>query len=77
MGLDLTLLPLRGFKEVNSSVLCYDRLSFDRDYDIFGQIIDCGEDRIKPSIETNRSQIAHFFSKSFAGNYSLLRQQIR
>ena len=24
-----------------------------RDYDIFGQIIDCGEDRVKPSIETN------------------------
>ena len=53
MGLDLTLLPLRGPREMgNISVLCHDRLSFDRDYKIFGQLTDVGEGN-KPTIKAN------------------------
>lgn len=56
MGLDLTLLPLREAREIGSeSVLCYNRLGFDRDYRIFGQLTGCGEHggKIKPTIKTN------------------------
>ncbi len=56
MGLDLTLLPLRDAREIgNASVLCYNRLSFDRDYGIFGQLTECGErgGNIKPTIKTH------------------------
>ena len=53
MGLDLTLLPLRGPHEMGEiSVLCYDRLIFDQDHEIFGQLIDCGEGN-KPTIQVN------------------------
>ena len=53
MGLDLTLLPLRGPREMgDTSVLCHDRLSFDRDYEIFGQLTDVGEGN-KPMIKAN------------------------
>jgi len=53
MGLDLTLLPLRDARSIGeASALCHDRLTFDRDYEIFGQIIDCGEGK-KPTIKTN------------------------
>jgi len=51
MGLDLTLLPLRDPREVGEvSVLAYNRLSFDRDSELFGQItdIDGSEPTIKP-----------------------------
>ena len=36
----------------DTSVLCHDRLSFDRDYKIFGQLTDCGEGN-KPTIKTS------------------------
>lgn len=50
MGLDLTLLPLRGPQEMgDTSVLCHDRLTFERDYEIFGQLTDCDEGN-KPTI---------------------------
>ena len=53
MGLDLTLLPLRGPQQMSDvSVLCYDRLSFDRDYEIFGQLSDVGEGN-KSTIKAN------------------------
>ena len=53
MGMNLTLLPLRGPQELNEiSVLCYDRLSLDSDNDIFGQLVDLGEGN-KPTINTN------------------------
>ncbi|TAL49468.1 hypothetical protein EPN83_00375 [Patescibacteria group bacterium] len=53
MGLDLTLLPLRGPQQMgDTSVLCHDRLSFDRDYEIFGQLTDVGEGN-KPTIKAN------------------------
>ena len=53
MGLDLTLFPLRGPQAMgDTSVLCHDRLSFDRDYEIFGQLTDCGEGN-KPTIKVN------------------------
>ena len=62
MSLELVLLPLRGPEEVGSrSVLCYERLRFDQDYRIFGQLTDmsshCGSgvDDIpaKPTIRVN------------------------
>ncbi len=41
MSLDLTLLPMREPQKLSeTSVLCYDRLAFDQDYRIFGQLID-------------------------------------
>lgn len=44
MSFDLTLLPLEGPHDLkNTSVFCHDRLSFDRDYEIFGQLTDVGE----------------------------------
>jgi hypothetical protein len=53
MGLDLTLLILRGPREIGeTSVLCYDRLSFDRDSNIFAQLTDYGEGN-KPTIKVN------------------------
>lgn len=53
MGLDLTLLPLSGPKELgDTSVLCRDYLSFDRDYEIFRQIIDFSDGN-KPTIKAN------------------------
>lgn len=52
MGSDLSLLPLRGPDQlVRVSVGCLDRLSFDRDYEIFGQLIDSFGD--KPTIQVN------------------------
>lgn len=39
MGFDLTILPLRNLRELTGQMtLCYNRLAFDRDYRIFGQI---------------------------------------
>lgn len=39
MGLNLTLLLLNRHEQMGyTSVLCSDRLSFDRDYEIFGQL---------------------------------------
>ncbi len=39
MGARLTLLPLGGPEEMGyKSVSCFDLLSFDKDYDIFGQL---------------------------------------
>ena len=35
MGLDLTLIPLKDARELVGTILAYDRLSFDRDYQIF------------------------------------------
>ncbi len=53
MGLDLTLLPLSGPRQLGETfVLCYDRLTFDRDYDIFGQLTDLGKGN-KPTINAN------------------------
>src|SRR3989338_1619002 len=53
MGLGLTLLPLRGPQQMGDvSVLCHDRLSFDQDYEIFGQLSDVGEGN-KPTIKAN------------------------
>lgn len=53
MGLDLTLLPLQGPREMgDTSVLCYDRLIFDQDHEIFGQLTDCGKGN-KPTIQAN------------------------
>jgi len=53
MGLDLTLLPLRGPQEMGDRlVICYDRLSFDPDYEIFGQLTDVGDGK-KPTIKAN------------------------
>jgi len=41
MGLYLTLLPLSGPERLTETVVtCYDRLSFDQDYDIFNQLTD-------------------------------------
>ena len=41
MSLELTLLPLRGLKEMGErSVFCYERLRLDQDYRIFGQLTD-------------------------------------
>lgn len=43
MGMDLTLIPLSGPQELRSrEVFCGDRLSFDRDSRIFGQLRDDG-----------------------------------
>lgn len=53
MGQDLTLLPLKGPRQMAEvSVLCYDRLSFDRDEEIFDQLIDVGRGN-KPTIKTS------------------------
>ena len=53
MGLDLALLPLRDPKKLcDVSVLCHDRLSFDQDYEIFGQLTNIGEGN-KPTIKVN------------------------
>lgn len=53
MGKDLTLLPLRGPQDLCSGeVFCDTRLSFDRDYRIFGQLRDdmaAGDQTIEPS----------------------------
>ena len=39
MGVDLTLLPLKGARQIgDESVICIDCLNFDQDYEIFGQI---------------------------------------
>lgn len=38
MGMDLTLLPLKEGALSDTHVLCYERLSFDRNYKIFDQI---------------------------------------
>ncbi len=44
MGLDLTILPLRGPKDLGeTSVLAYNRLQFDRDYELFAQIIEMND----------------------------------
>ncbi len=41
MALDLTLIPLRGPKELGLTlVVCSDSLAFDRDYEVFGQLRD-------------------------------------
>ncbi len=51
MGLDLTILPMHGPQEMGEvSILTYNLLKFDRDHDIFGQIIelDDSEPTIKP-----------------------------
>ncbi|RJO59496.1 hypothetical protein C4546_01975 [Candidatus Parcubacteria bacterium] len=51
MGLDLTLLPMRGPRELGErNVFAYNRLRFDPDYSLFGQIreIDGSEPTIKP-----------------------------
>ncbi len=60
MGLSLTVLPLKDHKELFSdSVPCYDRISFDRDYKIFAQFVDCGAQFVdcgeteKPTIKTS------------------------
>ena len=53
MGLDLTLLPLMGPQEIGGkSALCHDRLSFDRDSSIFGQLTDLGYG-CRPTIKAN------------------------
>ena len=53
MGLDLTLLPLKGPRQMTDAlVFCYDRLVFDRDYQIFSQLTDMGEGN-KPTIKVN------------------------
>lgn len=53
MGIDLTLLPLRGPQQMGDTlILCHDRLSFDRDYEIFGQLINFGEGK-KPIIKAS------------------------
>ncbi len=53
MGLDLTLLPLRGPQQMGDiSVLCHDRLSFDQSYEIFGQLTNVGEGN-KPTIKAD------------------------
>ena len=52
--MDLTLLPLRDLRAMGDThVLCYDRLSFDRDYKIFGQLMDMTPDEPKPTIKAN------------------------
>jgi hypothetical protein len=51
MGLNLTLLPLQNPRElVEVSVSTYNRLRFDRDYSLFGQIININKSKpiIKP-----------------------------
>lgn len=60
MGLDLTLLlPLRGPEGMggmgSTTLLCYDRLSFDRDSSIFGQLVDLTErgQSTKPTIKVH------------------------
>jgi len=41
MGLDLTIMPLRDRKALEETMaLGYNRLGFDRDYQVFGQIAD-------------------------------------
>ena len=53
MGLDLTLLPLERPQQLgDASVLCHDRLTFDRDYEIFRQLTDMGVGN-KPTIRVN------------------------
>ncbi len=53
MGLDLTLLPLRDASSIGEkSVLCYDRLDFDRDYRIFNQICpESGDTSVKRTVD--------------------------
>lgn len=50
MGLDLTLFPIRLEQLGETEVFCYDRLSFDRDYEIFDQLIKI--DGSEPTIRT-------------------------
>ena len=52
MGLDLTIFPLSGPQEVGStSVFVSDKLRFDRDYEVFGQLIKI--DDKEPVIKTH------------------------
>ena len=52
MGRDLTLLPMRDPREVGEvSVLAYNRLSFDRDYELFGQITEIKIGGSEPTIK--------------------------
>lgn len=52
MGLDLTAAPIK-YGAVNNYNwwLAYDRLSFERNYDLFGQIDDCGRVSTPPILK--------------------------
>jgi len=53
MGLNLTLLPLQGPKDLQrTKVLCRNRLSFDTDYEVFLQI-NGFDGKTKPTIKVN------------------------
>lgn len=55
MSLSLTLLPLSGRQEMAyESVLCYDRLDFDQDYRIFGQLAKFYESDDNPTIKAHQ-----------------------
>jgi len=44
MGLDLTIYPLRDRRALSDqNPLCHERLNLDADYQIFGQLIDMGD----------------------------------
>ena len=54
MSFELTLLLLKGKEELGSRfVRCYERLRFDQDYRIFGQLID-----VSPYCQSGKSTIS-------------------
>jgi hypothetical protein len=48
MGLDLSVAPIKYASDDFKWWLSYTRLAFDRNYDLFGQITDCGRDTLPP-----------------------------
>ena len=53
MGLNLTLLPLQGPEELQKTrVLCRNRLSFDKDYEVFLQL-NGFDGKIKPTVKVH------------------------
>lgn len=64
MGIYLSLLPLRKKEDLKEScVLCYERIEFDQDYVIFGQLHDFSEWITKEGMDSKIPQKPHIIPK--------------